>query len=74
MIGKTKDRSLVTWLDWRKDLMELLEAELEELRRRHERTERLLGEAAFLDRIKALLNRSVQPVKRGPRLKQQETN
>ena len=58
--------------DWREYLMEPLEAKQEELWRRHERTGRPLGEAAFLDRIEAILGRSVRPAKRGPKPKGQE--
>jgi len=53
--------------DWREYLMEPLEAKQEELWRRHERTGRPLGEAAFLDRIEAVLGRPVRPAKRGPK-------
>ena len=60
--------------DWREYLMEPLEAKQEELWRRHERTGRPLGEAAFLDRIEAVLGRPVRPAKRGPKPKGQEDN
>ena len=55
--------------DWREYLMEPLEAKQEEVWRRHERTGRPLGEAAFLDRIEAVLGRPVRPAKRGPKPK-----
>jgi putative transposase len=58
--------------DWREYLMEPLEAAEEELWRRHERTGRPLGEAAFLDRIEGILGRSVRPAKRGPKPRPQE--
>jgi putative transposase len=60
--------------DWREYLMEPLEVEQEELWRRHERTGRPLGEAAFLDRIEDLLGQVVRPAKPGPKPKQQERN
>jgi putative transposase len=55
--------------DWREYLMEPLEAQEEQLWRRHERTGRPLGEPAFLDRIESLLGRIVRPAKRGPKPK-----
>jgi len=55
--------------DWREYLMEPLKAKPEELLRRHERTGRPLGEAAFLDRIEAILGRLVRPREAGPALK-----
>jgi putative transposase len=57
--------------DWREYLTEPLEAEEEQLWRRHERTGRPLGEPAFLDRIERLLGRIVRPAKRGPKPKRQ---
>ena len=58
--------------DWPEYLTEPLEAEKEQLWRRHERTGRPLGEPAFLDRIEATLGRLVRPAKRGRKPKPQE--
>jgi putative transposase len=57
---------------WREYLMEPLEAQEQELWRRHERTGQPLGEPAFLDRIEAIIGRIVRPAKRGPKPKPQE--
>ena len=58
--------------DWREYLTEVLEAQETELWRRHERTGRPLGEAAFLDRVERTLGRIVRPAKRGPKPKPPE--
>jgi len=58
--------------DWREYLMEPLEAEQEELWRRHECTGRPLGETAFLDRIEGILRRIIRPATPGRKPKRQE--
>jgi len=58
--------------NWREYLTEVLEAQETELWRRHERTGRPLGEAAFLDRVERTLGRIVRPAKRGPKPKPPE--
>ena len=51
--------------DWHEFLTEGLDADETASLRRHERTGRPLGEAAFLDRIEKKLGRSVRPAKAG---------
>jgi putative transposase len=58
--------------DWREYLLEPLEAAQEQLWRQHERTDRPLGEPAFLDRIESLLGRPVRPGKPGRKPKWRE--
>jgi putative transposase len=58
--------------DWREFLMEAVEAEDIERLRRHERTGRPLGSAAFLDRVEATLEWIVRPAKPGRKPKRQE--
>jgi putative transposase len=57
--------------DWRRFLTEAMTPEEMDLLRRHERTGRPLGEAAFLDRIERTLHRIVRPAKAGRKPKQQ---
>ncbi len=58
--------------DWRQYLAEALEADEAELLRRHERTGRPLGAAAFLTRIEQTLGRNVRPAKAGRKPKPPE--
>jgi putative transposase len=58
--------------DWRQYLLEPLEAEQEEVWRRHERTGRPLGEPAFVDRVEDILGRVLRPAKPGRKPKQRE--